>query len=165
MKKTLLVLLLLTAVFAVATGATTKTHAKAHAAKAMTPPMTPDDMKWGDPPAVFQPGAKFVVLDGNPGAAGLYTVRLSMPDGYKIAAHWHPTDEHVTVISGMFHLGMGDKLDETKSIALPAGSFGVAPAHMNHYAWAEGPTIVQVHGMGPFKLTYVEPAYMPTAAK
>lgn len=167
MKKTVLLLLSLVALFAVTTGATTHPakSAAAHAAKPMTPPMTPDDMKWGDAPAVFQPGAKMAVLAGDPGAKGLYAVRLSMPDGYRIAAHWHPTDEHVTVISGMFHIGMGDTFDDTKGIALPAGSYGVAPAHMNHYAWAEGATVVQVDGVGPFKLTYVNPADMPVAAK
>jgi len=84
-----------------------------------------------------------------------------MPAGYKIPAHNHPTTEMVTVISGDFHLGMGDRLDEEKSVLLTAGGYAEAPAQMNHYAWASSPTIVQVHGQGPFAITYVNPADDP----
>ena len=89
-------------------------------------------------------------------------LRLKMPAGYKIAAHNHPTSEYVTVLSGNFHIGMGDKLDEAKGIELTAGGFGVAPARMNHFAWTTSDTIVQVHGEGPFALTYVNPADDPS---
>jgi anti-sigma factor ChrR (cupin superfamily) len=128
---------------------------------------TPDDIKWGPPPPVFDPSAQFAVLAGNPMASGAYVVRLKMPDGYKIMPHWHPTTENITVISGTFHFATGDKFDNTKGAVMPAGTFGFVGPHMNHYAWAEGETIVQVHGMGPFKLTYVNPADAPskTAAK
>lgn len=124
--------------------------------------MTPDDMKWGPAPPVFQAGAEMAVLQGNPGAAGLYTVRLKMPDGYKIMPHWHPTTEHITVISGDFHLGTGGTFDDSKGSDMPAGSFGYVGPHMKHFAWATGETIVQVHGMGPFKLVYVNPADDPS---
>jgi quercetin dioxygenase-like cupin family protein len=60
----------------------------------------PAEIKWGDPPPVFEKGAKFAVIAGDPGKPGIYVVRLKMPAGYKIAPHWHPTDEHVTVVSG-----------------------------------------------------------------
>ncbi|MGH9442708.1 MAG: cupin domain-containing protein, partial [Thermoanaerobaculia bacterium] len=95
----------------------------------------------------------------------LYTVRLKAGDGYKIPAHWHPTAENVTVISGTFHVGMGNKLDEAKGTALTSGGFVSLPPKMNHYAWFTGETEVQVHGMGPFKLTYANPADTPEAAK
>jgi hypothetical protein len=120
-------------------------------------------LQWGPAPAVFPAGARMAVLQGNPGATGEYTVRLEMPNGYKIAAHWHPTDENVTVISGTFLIGMGDTLNASKTMALPAGGFITAGAHMNHYAIARGRTVVQVHGMGPFALTYVNPADNPPA--
>jgi uncharacterized RmlC-like cupin family protein len=81
---------------------------------------------------------------------------------YKTPAHNHPTSEYVTIVSGTFHIGMGDKLDEKKGIELRAGGFGEAPAHMNHYAWTSEETVVQVHGQGPFALTYVNPADDPT---
>jgi anti-sigma factor ChrR (cupin superfamily) len=123
---------------------------------------TPDAIKWGPPPAVFASGAQFAVLQGDPSASGLYVVRLKMPDGYKIMPHWHPTTENVTVISGTFHLGTGDKFDDTMGSEMPAGSFGFIGPNMHHYAWATGETIVQVHGMGPFKLTYVNPADDPS---
>ena len=68
----------------------------------------------------------------------------------------------MTIISGKFHIGMGDKLDKQKGVELRAGGFGEAPAHMNHYAWVTGETVVQVHGQGPFAITYVNPADDPS---
>ncbi len=127
--------------------------------------MNPADLKWGDAPPVFPPGAKMAVLQGDPGKPGLFTIRLKGPDGYKVAAHWHPTTEHVTVISGTFYLGTGDKLDETKGTAMGPGAFTTMPAKMHHYAWMKGETEVQVYGMGPFQLTYVNPADDPSQAK
>lgn len=137
------------------------TKAGGHAA-AIT---TPDNIKWGDPPPVLAPGAQFAVLSGNPGSAEPYVIRLKMPDGYKIMPHWHPTQENVTVISGEFHVGMGDKFEDADMKALPPGSFAPVPARMHHYAVAKGETVVQVHGMGPFKLTYVNPKDNPSKKK
>ena len=116
---------------------------------------------WGPAPAVFPAGAKMAVMQGDPGSASLFTVRLDMPDGYTIPAHFHPTDEHITVIEGTFLVGMGDKADFTKPLALSAGGFITAPAKHNHFARAKGHTVVQVHAMGPFSLTYVNPADDP----
>lgn len=122
----------------------------------------PADLKWGDPPPVFEKGASFTVISGNPGVAGPYVVRLKMPAGYKINPHWHPTDENVTVISGTFAIGMGEKFDKATMTELPAGGFVLLPAEMRHYAMAKTAAIVQVHGMGPFQLTYVNPADDPS---
>ena len=122
----------------------------------------PSQLKWGDPPPVFEKGAMFTVLSGDPGKPGIYVVRLKMPAGYKIAPHWHPTDEHVTVISGDLALGMGDKIDQASAKVLPAGGYALLPADMHHYALAKSAAVVQVHGMGPFALTYVNPADDPS---
>jgi quercetin dioxygenase-like cupin family protein len=119
------------------------------------------DFKWGPAPAVFPAGADMAVLAGNPGEKGEYTVRLRMPSGYKIAPHTHPTDENLTIISGTFKVGMGKTFDAKGMMTLPTGGFATAPANMAHYATAVGATVVQVHGMGPFVLTYVNPADMP----
>lgn len=124
---------------------------------------TAAEVKWGEPPPVFEKGAKFAVIAGDPSQPGIYVVRLKMPAGYKIAPHWHPTDEHVTVISGTFALGMGEKFDKQALKELPAGGYALLPAQMRHYAYAMTDATVQVHGMGPFALTYVNPADDPSA--
>jgi len=124
--------------------------------------LTPADIKWGDAPPILPPGAKLAVLYGDPGKEGLYIVRLKLPGGYKIPAHWHPVDENVTVIAGSFAMGMGDKLDAGKTHAYPAGSFLVMPAKTNHYALTKGETTVEVSGLGPFTLSYVNPDDDPT---
>ena len=120
------------------------------------------DLKWGDPPPVFEKGASFTVVSGDPGKPGLFVVRLKMPAGYKIAPHWHPTDEHVTVLAGTFALGMGEKFDQATMKELPAGGYALLPAEMRHYAMAKTEATVQVHGMGPFQLTYVNPGDDPS---
>lgn len=121
------------------------------------------DLKWGPAPAVFPAGAKMAVLSGDPSKSGVFVIRLKMPAGYVVPAHHHSTDEYVTVVSGEFHLGMGDKLDKTKSATLRPGGFAEAPAGMNHFAWAAKASVVQVNADGPFNMVYVNPADDPSA--
>ena len=118
-------------------------------------------IKWGPAPAVFPAGAQMAVMQGDPSSSGLFTVRLKMPNGYRIMPHTHPTDEHVTVISGNFRVGMGTTVDMKGMTTLKPGDFITAPANQPHYAMARGNTVVQVHAMGPFALTYVNPADAP----
>ncbi|WP_245275942.1 cupin domain-containing protein [Mesorhizobium sp. LSJC255A00] len=90
-------------------------------------PINADAIKWGPAPAVLPAGADMAVIAGDPSKDGIYVLRLKLPAGYRIAAHNHPTSEYVTVISGNFHIGMGDKLDETKGIELTAGGLRRSP--------------------------------------
>jgi mannose-6-phosphate isomerase-like protein (cupin superfamily) len=128
--------------------------------------LTPDHLTWGPAPAILPAGAQLAVLEGDPMKAGPFTMRLSMPAGYRLPPHFHQVDEHVTVISGAFQVGMGDTFDESKLTTLPPGTFGVIPPGMHHFARADKATVVQLHGVGPWGLTYVNPADQPkTAAK
>lgn len=123
---------------------------------------TPDQIKWGPPPPFVAAGAQLAVLEGDPAAkTGDFTVRLKMPAGYRIAPHWHPKRENVTVIAGNFKVGMGDKFDESKMASFGPGSFAYLDPDMHHYAMADGPAIVQVHGMSPLQFNYVNPADDP----
>jgi uncharacterized RmlC-like cupin family protein len=124
---------------------------------------TPDQIKYGPPPPFVAPGAQLAVIEGDPTASsGDFTIRLKMPNGYKIAPHWHPKRENVTVISGKFKVGMGDKFEEAKMTTFPAGSFAYLDPDMHHYAMASGETVVQVHGMSPLQFNYVNPADDPS---
>jgi anti-sigma factor ChrR (cupin superfamily) len=123
----------------------------------MKMPVNASQLEWAPAPNFVPEGAQLAVLSGDPSKDGPYVLRMKMPAGYKVPAHNHPTTEMVTVISGDFHLGMGDKLNEEKGMLLTAGGYAEAPAKMNHYAWAGSPTIVQIHGQGPFAITYVNP--------
>ncbi len=123
--------------------------------------LTVGDLKWAEGPPSLPAGAQFAVMEGNPKNPGPFTMRLKFPDGYKIPAHWHPADEHVTVIAGTFNMGMGDKLDMAKGEELPVGSFAVMPAQTNHFAYTKGETIIQLHGIGPWGINYVNPADDP----
>ena len=140
-------------------------HAQAKTpAKTENKAMKKDDgpkLKWGPAPAVFEKGAKLAVVSGDPMAAGQYVVQLSMPSNYKIKPHYHPTDEHIKVMKGQFMIGMGDKMDMKAMKSLKVGDTATAPATVHHYASTKTATIVEVSGMGPFQLTYVNPADMP----
>lgn len=107
----------------------------------------------------FASGVKLAVIHGDPNAeTGDYTVRLAFPDGYKFPAHWHPLAEHVTVLEGTFVLGMGDKIDATKLQSFPPGAFLYIPGKMAHFGGAKGATVIQLHGMAPFKIELSKPA-------
>jgi hypothetical protein len=118
-----------------------------------------DELKWVDVPAM--PGAKMSVLEGSVDKQGPLTFRIKFPANFDIAAHWHPTTEHVTVLSGTLNLGTGDKLDKSKTSPLPAGGFAIMPAKMHHFAWMSEETTLQVHANGPWKVNYVNPADAP----
>jgi hypothetical protein len=127
---------------------------------------TPESVPYGPPPAFIAPGAQFAVLEGNPGAStGDYTIRLRMPAGYRIAPHWHPLRENVTVLSGTLKVGMGDSFEESKMGAFPAGSFAFLDPNMHHYVMASGEVVVQVHGAAPLQFNYINPNDDPSPKK
>jgi quercetin dioxygenase-like cupin family protein len=121
------------------------------------------EVEWEPAPAMFPKGADIAILSGDLlNKERRYVFRLRMPKGYKLPAHNHPTRENVTVLSGNFHVGMGDQLDEKKGIQLTAGGYAQGPAKLNHYAWSSSPTVIQLDGDGPFAITYVNPADDPS---
>jgi quercetin dioxygenase-like cupin family protein len=120
------------------------------------------ELSWGPAPAIFPPGAQFAVVEGDPSAAGeVFTVRLLFPNDYVLAPHTHPADEYVTVLRGTFLAGMGEQFSADALAPLQAGDFMTMPAADAHFAKTLGVTEVQVHGIGPFQLTYVNPADDP----
>ncbi len=125
---------------------------------------SPAAVQWKDGPASLRAGAKVAILEGDPTKEGVFTMRLRLPDGFSVQPHFHSNVEHVTVISGSFNIGMGDKFDKSATREMPAGTFGFWPAGMKHFAWANGDTIVQLHGVGPWTITYVNPADDPRKA-
>ena len=123
------------------------------------------EIVWGPGPLSLQKGAAMVVLEGDPAKEGVFTMRLKMPDGFVVSPHWHTQIEHVTVISGTLHFGMGEKFDRAKTQPMPAGSFGFWPIGMRHFAYTEGETVLQLHGRGPWTVNYVNPADDPRSAR
>jgi hypothetical protein len=120
--------------------------------------LTAAEVKWGPASPALPPGASGALISGDPAKEGQpFVLRVKFPDGYQIAPHWHPTDEHVTVLQGTFLIGMGEKFDKAALKSLGVGGYAHTVAKMPHFAAAKGETIVQVHGIGPFTLTYVNP--------
>ena len=118
--------------------------------------LLPDDVKWGPASPKLPAGAQMVVLVGDPSMPGaLYVFRAKLPDGYSVPPHWHPMDENVTVIKGVFMLGFGERLDKAAMRELPAGSYVTLPKEEPHYNEMKGETILQFHGIGPYDIIYV----------
>jgi len=120
-----------------------------------------DKVQWGPAPPILPAGAQIAVLEGNPAEKGPIVMRLKLPANYNIPAHWHSMAERLTVLSGSFHAGMGDKLDRKASQTLEPGGYVMLPAKMHHFAWTSAPTVVQINLEGPFDLFYVNPADNP----
>jgi quercetin dioxygenase-like cupin family protein len=136
------------------------------------PGLMPGAEQWIDPPAAAMIGApsveiggtlKLAILQGDPMTPGRsYVVRLSCTDGSKIAPHYHPVTENVTVIKGEFRLGMGSKWDDASMIGFPPGGFVTAPPKMNHYMGCKGDSIIQINGIAPLAVYFVGPDGKPT---
>jgi len=124
-----------------------------------------NEIKWGAAPPTLPAGAKLAVLNGDPGKPGPFVMRLMMPAGYVIAPHWHTLAEQLTVISGTFYIGMGDKTDRAEAHALTAGGFHYLPGTAHHYAFVKQATVVQVEGIGPFDINYLDPRDDPQSHK
>lgn len=126
--------------------------------------VTPDQMNWGPAPPALPPGAQLAVLEGNPSKPGVFAIRVKFPDGYRVPPHWHPTDEKVLVLQGSLGLGVGDKFNQAAGHVMPAGSYASMPKRLRHYAWAVGETEIQISGLGPFQVIYVNAADDPRKA-
>ena len=118
------------------------------------------DLTWADVPSL-PAGAKIAVIEGPMNEAVPFTVRLRLPADYRIPAHMHPAVERVTVLSGVFNMGMGDKLDPAKTTAVGPGDVMIMPPNTPHFGWTKEATVLQLHGTGPWGITYVNPADDP----
>jgi quercetin dioxygenase-like cupin family protein len=124
----------------------------------------PDKIEWRAA-ALLPPGAQVAVLEGDPAKPGFFTMRLKMPDGYRIPAHSHSRPERVTVLSGTLYLGLGDGSDAASAKRLGAGSYTSMPPKMVHFGWMKGETILQLSSIGPWTVTYVNPNDDPRTAR
>ena len=124
----------------------------------------PETLKWVEPPVL--PGARLAVVQGDPSKEGLFVYRLKMPANYRIPPHVHKASENVTVLSGVFFIGVGEKFDAQAGQELPVGGFAAIPPDHAHFAWVGSQeTVVQVHGVGPSDLRFVNPADDPRTKK
>lgn len=122
----------------------------------------PSKLAWSNGPPTLPAGTQIALLSGDPSGPGHFTVRVQFPAGARVPPHWHPNDEHVTVLSGTLAVGMGKTWDDATMADLTAGSYVVTSATMVHYALAKTLTTIQVSGMGPFVTNYVNPADDPS---
>jgi quercetin dioxygenase-like cupin family protein len=113
------------------------------------------DLKW----TPIIKGCEIALVEGNLDAEGQpFVARFHCSDGATTPPHWHPTDENITVLKGAFLVGMGESFDESKLKAMHFGNFMLMPKEMRHFGMAKGDLILQVHGIGPFKVNWVNPS-------
>ena len=110
---------------------------------------------WKDAPPSLPAGSKVAVLEGDPKAEGVFTMRVKLPAGSQILPHEHPKPERVTVISGEVRLGFGDTFAPSKMKRLGAGSFYINPPESHHFLYFPRTTVVQITGEGPWTLRYI----------
>jgi len=134
------------------------TPAKAKAAVAQA------ELKWVDGAPGLPGGVQMAVVKGDPGKKGMFTIRLKMPANYAVRPHWHPTDEHVTLVSGKLIYGMSDELDRSGGQALAQGAGVTMKAKQHHWVFTGDGAEVEVSAIGPFAITYVNPADDPRGA-
>jgi mannose-6-phosphate isomerase-like protein (cupin superfamily) len=128
-----------------------------HPADVQPTTISADAVRWAPAPPSLPAGAQAVALYGSPSKEGPFVLRLKFPAGFTVPPHRHSKDEFVTVISGRFALSVGEQIDAALLKPLPPGSFIHLPAGTPHYARAEVETVVQINGMGPFDVKYVNP--------
>lgn len=122
----------------------------------------PDEIRWGPASSSLPRGAMLAVIEGKPGEPGPFTMRLKFPAGFRVAPHFHPAIEHLTVLSGTIHFGMGDTFDAGKLMPMRVGSFIVMPVGASHFVESNEETVIQVHGVGPWGVKYVNPEDDPS---
>jgi quercetin dioxygenase-like cupin family protein len=120
-----------------------------------------DEITFNPGPATLPEGVQIAVLLGSPAEEGPFVIRLKFPAGYEIPPHRHPQEEHVTVLSGGFGMGAGEAHDREAAPLLPPGSFVRIPKGTAHFAWTSEETVVQLNGIGPFGIEYVNAADDP----
>ena len=118
--------------------------------------LTPTEMKWATQGGLALAGIEQANLVGDPSKPGPYTIRLKFLAGYKLAPHTHPDYREVTILSGTWYTGYGEKFDAAKLKALPAGSFYTEPASLPHFVEVREPVMIQVSGTGPSGRMFVE---------
>lgn len=114
----------------------------------------PARLQW-QVPTLLPPGAALAIVRGDPTMPGQTTIQLSMPNGYRIPPHSHPSYEHVEVREGTLLVGMGDQIDPAQTRALTVGDSATAPAGIHHWSIARGRTVLAVTFEGPYTITYV----------
>lgn len=140
------------------TSAEAKDDAQFHPGHLM---MKPSEMKYVDVPSL-PPGAKMAVIEGNLKDAKPFTARVKLPANYAIPPHSHPAIEHLTVLTGTLNMGSGETPDKKKTTALSAGSFAVMEPGVNHYVWTDKEAVIQLHGVGPWGVKWVNPKDDPS---
>ena len=165
MKRNLYLVMALLAAMCLVTQTQSRIH-RVMAASMEKNAFTPDAIEYGPAPPFVPAGAQLAILEGNPlASSGDYTIRMKMPDGYRVAPHWHPQRENVTVLSGTLKVGMGDRFDASSMASFPAGSFAYLDPDMHHYAMAQGQVVIQIHGTAPVQFNYVNPDDDPSRKK
>src|SRR5262245_27402095 len=106
--------------------------------------LTLNEIKWGAGPPTLPPGVKIAVIEGDPRESGPFTMRLWFPAGTRVSPHFHPGVEHVTVISGSAHWGIGEAFNANQLRTMPAGSFIMICAGFPHFGLTTEDTIVQL---------------------
>jgi hypothetical protein len=119
------------------------------------------DTPWKPCPETLPLGCEMAVLDGSPQVADLFTVRFRVRETFVMPPHWHPKDERVTVISGSVAVAFGADAERQDATEFGSGDYYVNARSAVHQVWIEGPTVIQITGIGPWQAVPVQEASPP----
>jgi anti-sigma factor ChrR (cupin superfamily) len=117
-----------------------------------------DGVVWADAPASMPKGTKMAILEGDPKKEGIFTIRLKAPPGFELPVHTHPADERVTVLAGSIAVGFGKTMDKSRGRVFKAGAFYVNPTPTPHFVWSDEGCVVQITGVGPWRVDPAPPS-------
>ena len=124
--------------------------------------VAPEQLVW----KFILPGAEMAVVSGNPDKkGGMYVIRIRTKGEVAVPPHWHPREEHITVLEGSFLLAHGDKYDTSRLIELKPGAHSVVPATMRHFGFHKAGNVIEVFGEAPFVINWVNPEDDPNRPK
>ena len=124
--------------------------------------VTPDQLVWK--PLI--PGVELAVVSGDPDKkGGMYVIRIRAKGEVKVPPHWHVTDEHITVLEGSFWMAHGEQFDAPKLQELKVGGYFMMPAGVRHFGLHKAGNLIEVFGVAPFVVNFVNPEDDPNRAK
>lgn len=115
-----------------------------------------DELTWVTCPPSLPAGCEMSVLEGDLRKEMLFTVRVRIPNGFEMNPHWHPGNERATILEGRIGVGFGDEVDREKAIWFGPGDYYVNAKGAHHFVLADGPVLLQLTGLGPWKVNYLD---------
>ncbi len=114
------------------------------------------EIQWKPCPPNLPKGCEMTVLEGDPKANDLFTIRFKMNGDFIMPPHTHPKDERVTILQGKAYVAFGRDASKKEAKEFGPGDYYVNARNAIHTVWADSSTIIQITGIGPWEANFIE---------